>query len=616
MDFTEISAQPTNRLSSVGSKDPVILTSNASPISTGSADSEVSDKKRKEKIAELKKKGKDLQQMLNQKIEELKRICLREAELTGKLPKEYPLDTDDEKVPQVPRCIRDPFRLNDPPPWDKDPVFRESDKQFLSEGALYKTVKSKRRDDYMNAVKNQEESEKPINGQKIAKARKATKGVSLVPTDDVHSSAFSSPSHSLSLDDDYDPGSQREQFGTVQYSTVLHHAKTLHIPQIKDRQPPGNDHLTNSRLNQSNYKSLHYCQTDAKSSCSTRSRPTSRRPEDSNVMSPNPLLSYSNVQLRLENNPQSFRQCSGSLESLSQIMTETKNTTPSFAILPAQRSSSTEALDDVSSYTSQSSVEYNAPASSTHRRGHRKDHYRNTGSMPNLVESEPSCYRYHPPTQCSTAYYVAGYPKYGNIEPHLPYGGESERYYDFYPPYHLPQGPHYRVNMYSHYASNDMDNVSYNPYASVGPAGNRFTAQSAMQHSKSIQKAVVAEHLKGWFQRNTTQRQGTHNYDYDGVYKQMRKSQNSAVFYTYNNKNIPSSTAVSFASSNENWNTYRSDGPSLDEPDSYLYSAASNSLSNHSRSYIDASHSSHMHNTTTQGDQICWHEDSEPGTIV
>lgn len=34
----------------------------------------------------------------------------------------------------------------------------------------------------MNAVKNQEESEKPINGQKIAKARKATKGVSLVPT--------------------------------------------------------------------------------------------------------------------------------------------------------------------------------------------------------------------------------------------------------------------------------------------------------------------------------------------------------------------------------------------------------------------------------------------------
>jgi len=45
----------------------------------GSADSEGSEEQKKEKIAELKKKGKDLQDTLTQKLEELKNICLREA---------------------------------------------------------------------------------------------------------------------------------------------------------------------------------------------------------------------------------------------------------------------------------------------------------------------------------------------------------------------------------------------------------------------------------------------------------------------------------------------------------------------------------------------------------
>lgn len=45
----------------------------------GSADSEVSEEQKKEKIAELKKKEKDLQDTLTQKLEELKKICMREA---------------------------------------------------------------------------------------------------------------------------------------------------------------------------------------------------------------------------------------------------------------------------------------------------------------------------------------------------------------------------------------------------------------------------------------------------------------------------------------------------------------------------------------------------------
>ena len=46
---------------------------------SGSQDSEVSEEQKMEKIMELKKKEKLLQEKLLQKVEELKKICLREA---------------------------------------------------------------------------------------------------------------------------------------------------------------------------------------------------------------------------------------------------------------------------------------------------------------------------------------------------------------------------------------------------------------------------------------------------------------------------------------------------------------------------------------------------------
>ncbi|KAF7250078.1 FERM domain-containing protein 4B [Varanus komodoensis] len=77
----------------------------------GSQDSEVSEEQKKEKILELRKKEKLLQEKLLQKVEELKKICLREAELTGKMPKEYPLNTG-EKPPQVRRRVGTTFKLD------------------------------------------------------------------------------------------------------------------------------------------------------------------------------------------------------------------------------------------------------------------------------------------------------------------------------------------------------------------------------------------------------------------------------------------------------------------------------------------------------------------------
>lgn len=108
VDLTELCNPQITKLSGSESKNHLIMASNGSLISAGeqtraaagssftpgcarglkgnhlsvipgSADSEVSEEQKKEKVAELKRKEKDLQDKLAKKLEELKKICLREA---------------------------------------------------------------------------------------------------------------------------------------------------------------------------------------------------------------------------------------------------------------------------------------------------------------------------------------------------------------------------------------------------------------------------------------------------------------------------------------------------------------------------------------------------------
>lgn len=60
---------------------PNVLWSHAKLVClhTDSADNEVNEEQKKEKIAELKNKQKDLEDLLIQKLDELKKVCLREA---------------------------------------------------------------------------------------------------------------------------------------------------------------------------------------------------------------------------------------------------------------------------------------------------------------------------------------------------------------------------------------------------------------------------------------------------------------------------------------------------------------------------------------------------------
>lgn len=59
-------------------------------------------KQHAERMVELQERRRSLQSLLNTRLAELKRVCLQEAEMTGEVPHEYPLETG-EKVPHVRR---------------------------------------------------------------------------------------------------------------------------------------------------------------------------------------------------------------------------------------------------------------------------------------------------------------------------------------------------------------------------------------------------------------------------------------------------------------------------------------------------------------------------------
>ncbi|NWY75558.1 FRM4B protein, partial [Erithacus rubecula] len=213
MDLTEMGTPKVSKLVTLEAKNQLIMASNGSLISSGSQDSEVSEEQKKEKIMELKKKEKLLQEKLLQKVEELKKICLREAvraapctgqweplyptepyleplcsqELTGKMPKEYPLGAGEEP-PQVRRRVGTAFKLDDNLLHsEEDPTLQDLESNFIihqklveaakklaSEPDLCKNVKKKRKQEYADAVKKLQEIENSINEYRIKCGKKPT----------------------------------------------------------------------------------------------------------------------------------------------------------------------------------------------------------------------------------------------------------------------------------------------------------------------------------------------------------------------------------------------------------------------------------------------------------
>ncbi|XP_063071353.1 FERM domain-containing protein 4B isoform X2 [Engraulis encrasicolus] len=665
MDLTEIGGPRLSKLVSMESKGQLIMASNGSLVSTGSADSEANEEKRQEKLNDLKKKEKDLQDNLSLKLDELKKICLREAELTGKLPKEYPLQSG-EKAPPIRKRVGTAFKLDELFPYDKDPHLRNLESRFAlqqkiveaamklsNEGDLCKTVKKKRRRNCLDSMRKLQEIEDEINAYRIKTGKTPTQRASII-IDEANPADLSSMSDSLTLDDDESMVGQRQRSRSVQYSDRQSPSESMGIQYFTDRRASTNDQDVN--LNRLPYgegqDAFQHGAREVVSSHSSpyRSGPGARPGRDTRSMPPTPVLTrnaYSSTQLSYEEGQQHYRQRSGSLESQQAYLTEAEShahhSHPHHhgssggpylmsSTLP-RRSTSTEILDDCSSYTSQSSADM--PGGYHHHHHHhgqpqhsatlhlpraRRLHqqrraggssiYANTGSMPNLAQHQQEPYSRPPSRPTTTAYYVTGYPT-SDSDPYsngaYAYENESEGHYSvnssasssYY--YHQqqqhqqhqhPHQQHYQGTSYHPHEAyrsssgttgggvyDELDGLSqHNPYATLRPPrnnnnGSRPPSRLGNENMhKNIQKALVAEHLRGWYNRNTGPKQapggggGGGAYDYDrGSQHSLGYPNMSPTYSGHGHRNPSFSSSVSSVTSAGNWHGHHHMSASLDD---------------------------------------------------
>ncbi|XP_072845516.2 FERM domain-containing protein 4B isoform X1 [Pogona vitticeps] len=657
MDLTEMGTPKVSKLAALETKNQLIMASNGSLISSGSQDLEVSEEQKKEKILELRKKEKLLQEKLLQKVEELKKICLREAEITGKVPKEYPLNTG-EKPPQVRRRVGTAFKLDDSLlPSEEDPALQELESNFFiqqklveaakklaGEPDLCKNVKKKRKHDYTEALKKLQEIENSINEYRIKCGKKPTQKSTLTLPEDIIPSESSSLSDTTTFEDGSDslvvPGNR---INSVPVSPKSSSPKSLGIERIHLRKSSMNEQLLDSRHSR-----------DLLSTHSTPYKTVERQHQGGRSMPTTPVLTrnaYSSTHLRPDKSPQHCRQRSGSLESQTNVLSETAKEKPVFTLSKSQRSSSTEILDDGSSYTSQSSAEYYCvipnpnPCYTTQTLDNRTRNRRrskkqsisasNSGSMPNLAQKDIRNGGYQKgPGNLSGNCYITGYTPYPECDVYYNggyvYENGTEGQYTVNPSYR--SSAHYgyerRYREFRSFHEEEVERVPHNPYATLRLP--RKPSVKAEHITKNIHKALVAEHLRGWYQRASGQKdqslglqagldtdRGSHrNLGFAGLQVPCCSSSRASSF-----------SSASSANTSGNWRTQiplgLSDYDTLSQ--SSYTSCYGNMHGNHplqSRAYTETSHLGSGDRNQLEGDlqdseqRLFWHEDSKPGTLV
>lgn len=656
MDLTEMGTPKVSKLAALEAKNQLIMASNGSLISSGSQDSEVSEEQKKEKILELKKKEKLLQEKLIQKVEELKKICLREAELTGKMPKEYPLNTG-EKPPQVRRRVGTTFKLDDNLlPSEEDPTLQNLERNFLiqqklveaakklaGEPDLCKNVKKKRKHNYTEAVKKLQEIENAINEYRIKCGKKSSQKSSLNLPDDIIPSESSSLSDTTTFEEGNDslavPG---QRTNSLPMSPKTPPPKSLGVERIHLRKPSMNEQLLESRNSR-----------DPLSTHSSPYRTVERQHLGGRSMPTTPVLTrnaYSSSHLPPDVSPQHSRQRSGSLGSQTNLLAETASEAPVLTFSKSQRSNSTEILDDGSSYTSQSSAEYCCVSSSSpyyttqtldnrprNRRRSKKQNIfaANSGSMPNLAQKDIRNGTYPKSTgQPSANCYISGYAPYTECDVYYNsgyvYENGTEGQYTVNPSYRSSAryGYERRHREFRSFHEDEIERVSHNPYATLRLP--RKQSVKTEHITKNINKALVAEHLRGWYQRASGHKDPPlglqAGFDLD------RGSQRTLGFPGLQVPCCPSSRASSFSSASStnasvNWRNQIPLG--LSDYDTLSQSSYASGYGNvygphplQSRLYTETGPLGSGDRNQLEGDlqdseqRLFWHEDSKPGTLV
>uniref|UniRef100_A0A673HRE7 FERM domain-containing protein 4A-like n=1 Tax=Sinocyclocheilus rhinocerous TaxID=307959 RepID=A0A673HRE7_9TELE len=195
IDLTETGTLKTSKLANMGSKGKIISGSSGSLLSSGSQESDSSQTAKKDMLAALRARQEALEETLKKRIEELKSICIREAELTGKLPKEYPLDPGEEP-PTIRRKIGTAFKLDEQKilPRGEEEELERLEREFAIQSQITeaarrlasdphissKKLKKQRKTSYLNALKKLQDIENGINEHRVRSGKKPTQRASLI----------------------------------------------------------------------------------------------------------------------------------------------------------------------------------------------------------------------------------------------------------------------------------------------------------------------------------------------------------------------------------------------------------------------------------------------------
>ncbi|XP_069084838.1 FERM domain-containing protein 4A isoform X4 [Pleurodeles waltl] len=218
IDLTETGTLKTSKLANMGSKGKIICGSSGSLLSSGSQESDSSQSAKKDMLAALRARQEALEETLRQRLEELKKLCVREAELTGKLPKEYPLDPG-EDLPIIRRRIGTAFKLDEEKLQSKgeEAELERLEREFAIQSQIteaarrlatdpnickIKKVKKQRKMSYLNALKKLQEIENSINEYRVKFGKKPTQRASLIIDEGNIASEDSSLSDAFVLEDD------------------------------------------------------------------------------------------------------------------------------------------------------------------------------------------------------------------------------------------------------------------------------------------------------------------------------------------------------------------------------------------------------------------------------